>query len=509
MGLKHSIDWGKYDMTVIADKSDGLSALDSFREVRPDLVITDIRMPGLNGMDLIREIKKIDGTCVVIILSCLEEFDLARQAIQLGVSMYLLKATMTEEETGQALAHAKTILDARTRTDVTTEDPAIQSTLQEELVRNYLICCVLPKHAFNNRAVSLGIGFLLSSVFMVLMEIDRFNPSGQTMAPLEGHTILQSVKNIAQEKVASFGRHCLVQVDERHLLMLIEGDESRKEPLAVVLQDIRTALESYFGLSVSFSMLYSGEEGTDLTDIYIQCNKLLHLKYIYGNGRILDRHSYRELSMQLESNMKPLSCTIDENYQSSAEARGILSAVTKEIEPLAAEGKAAVQMKLLQMMKAFLPQNRDLLTKETTDLNKELASSNTMMEAVLSIDSYLQQCFAYGLKSKRDDIRKAVSIVREEYMRDLTMHAVAARVGLSPNYFSSLFQQETGHHFLSFLHMTRINEAKELLRDTRLYFYEIAERTGFTDETYFSRLFKRETGMSPSEWRCRFHEQDT
>lgn len=100
VGLRSSVDWSKYGMEVAADLPDGQAAWDYYLKEKPDIVITDIRMPRMDGMELIGKIREADKETRIVVLSCLEEFDLARRAMSLGVSHYILKLTMTEAEIG-------------------------------------------------------------------------------------------------------------------------------------------------------------------------------------------------------------------------------------------------------------------------------------------------------------------------------------------------------------------------------------------------------------------------
>src|SRR5690606_30086065 len=114
MGLKNSVDWAKYHMSIEADLANGQAAWDyCMREGFPDLIITDIRMPVMDGMELIQQVRKHNKSTRIVVLSCLEEFELVRQAMALGVSNYILKLTMTEDEIATVLEAMRAELDAQ------------------------------------------------------------------------------------------------------------------------------------------------------------------------------------------------------------------------------------------------------------------------------------------------------------------------------------------------------------------------------------------------------------
>lgn len=139
LGLANSINWENLGMTLTAQASNGVQALELFRAEHPDIVITDIRMPLMDGMDLIREIRKIDSHCKLIIITCVEEFSYARQAITYQVEDYILKLTMDIKQIESLLINIRKKLDA---SDTAKQTTALSSHITDTQTRQELYDCL-------------------------------------------------------------------------------------------------------------------------------------------------------------------------------------------------------------------------------------------------------------------------------------------------------------------------------------------------------------------------------
>ncbi len=189
IGLKNMVDWAKYNMQVIGDFSNGQEALEICLNEKPQLLITDIRMPVMDGLELIRQIRKTDRDMMIVILTCLDEFSYAQEATALGVSNYILKLTCGLEELDIILTRAKEGIEARGQGVF--NNPIIDNSLMKEQVFfDFVHYQVLPIEGFLNAMNQLGVGFLLEEEMYLLMVslngYERFLEEDQSGRRLRG-----------------------------------------------------------------------------------------------------------------------------------------------------------------------------------------------------------------------------------------------------------------------------------------------------------------------------------
>lgn len=189
IGLKNMVAWENYNMQVIGDFSNGQEALEVCLKEKPELLITDIRMPVMDGLELIRQIRKTNKHMMIIILTCLDEFSYAQEATALGVSNYILKLTCGLDELDRILSRAKEGLGA-TRGGGVLNNPTIDGSLMKEQVFfDFVHYQVLPKDGFLNAMNQLGVRFLEGKMYLLMVKLDgyeRFLQEDQSGRRLRG-----------------------------------------------------------------------------------------------------------------------------------------------------------------------------------------------------------------------------------------------------------------------------------------------------------------------------------
>ena len=207
LGLKNSVDWGKFNMKVIADVADGKAAWETYERDRPNLIITDLKMPILGGMELIERIRENDNKTVIIILSCIEEFDLVRKAMSLEVMGYISKLTMTEEETEAILGKAQKVLDKLDESDSLKAYSAIDTDIiKEKLIKNYLLNHITSAEEFKTQIAKLNLRLNQARLLLCILEIDHYNMLQRKNSDENGQFIKFSMLNVLNELLSNSGR---------------------------------------------------------------------------------------------------------------------------------------------------------------------------------------------------------------------------------------------------------------------------------------------------------------
>lgn len=381
MGVKSMVDWEKLNMRVCAECSDGADALEAYRRLKPDLIITDLKMPVMDGMELIRAVRAEDARTRILVLTCLEDFDAARQAIEFNVSGYVMKLSCTVEKLTDILGRVCTELDglaARERRPEQVDFQPIRESMFFDYVRYRSLDCARFIKGMQDVGMRVSQG-RLSLTVMRLMEYERFlekEPGGRMLRTM--------VMELVRLALRDFGRwECYCDHPGEYVLLFACGDE-RNSPREEVLMRVSGLLDDHLNVESRFSPENMGAGYEDLPQLYDRARRWL-----------------------------------DE-----------------------------------------LPQR---------DCPKKIAG--------------------------------ALSIIRRAYAKPISLQSVADELSVSTGYLSRLFLSTMGCTFTDMLNQTRVQRAKQLLVGGDLPVYRVGELVGIANATYFIRVFRKYTGVTPNEYR--------
>jgi Response regulator containing CheY-like receiver domain and AraC-type DNA-binding domain len=516
IGMKSSVDWSKFGMEVAADLPDGQAAWDyCLNEGYPDLIITDIRMPRMDGMKLISNVREHNKTIRIVVLSCLEEFQLVRQAMTNGVSNYILKLTMTEEEIEGVLEGVRKELDEQGasayRQDRDQLIPVNMELIKEKYLKDFLFYGIysaeeLEQFVLHNR-------LRLSPARMVVcsMEVDSYFELKDKFQDEHGHLIKMTLLNILYEITTSYKRGEAIFVDETHYLLLLSFDDLLSEQKILqethtILNTIQEVIHTYFNGSVSFGISGIQSGYSSLRRLYSESGRALARKFTRGPGQkhtMVDSADLSEIHAHIEKIRKysPLRSILSPMKQQEYDE--YLDLFSDSLS----EDKKSIRIILYQFIQWISTnlyddsQNEKTLLFSRTEL---LDKCDTLPEMLGQVSEYLytvvEQSRTYLHMSS--EISKALQYIKQNYDQNISLQQVADHVSLSFGYLSNLFKKELQITFIEYLNLYRIERAKELLTRTHLKSYDIAVKVGFSPEyTYFSKVFKKVTGLNPNEYR--------
>lgn len=517
IGLRNSVEWSTFNMEVVADLSDGQLAWEyCSREGFPDLIITDIRMPKMDGMTLISNIRKQSTSTRIVVLSCLEEFELVRQAMSLGVSNYILKLTMTEEEITSVLQGMRLELDAY-RGSARPQDkdqllPVNMDLIKEKYTKDFLFYGIYSAEEYEQFAAQSGIR--LSPVRMVVctMEVDRYFELKMKFRDEQGHLIKMTMLNLLQEITTSYKRGEATFLDDTHYLLLFSFDDlvseqSIMQDIHKILNAIQDVIHTYFNGSVSFGISGVQCGYKSLRKLYFESCRALENKFLSGPGQ---KHTTRE-----SADLTPVLSRV-EWIRQFPPLREILSPMKiKEYEnritaiesAITSGEKKTIRIVLYQFIQWVNTNLYDDHQNEKTllfNITEILERSDTLPEMLVQVSEHIAKAVEQSRTHLHmsGEISRAIQFMKQYYDQNISLQQVADHVHLSPGYLSHLFKKELQITFIEYLNCYRIERAKELLTRTHLKSYDIAVKVGFSPEyTYFSKVFKKVTGLNPNEYR--------
>lgn len=510
LGLRNSIEWGKFNMEVVADVADGKAAWDIYEKNKPDLIITDLKMPVMGGMELIERIRESDKETVIIILSCLEDFELVRKAMFLGVLNYIPKLTMTEDETETILREAQ--LEMNNKKNSYEKSLLINnSTMEKEkLIKDFVFYNIYSAKKFEEEILKLKLNLKPSRLVLCIMEIDHYDILQSRFKDNKGQLIKLSMLNVLDELLSNNGRSEAFYDDESHYILIfhfkdISSEQTQIQILHDVLNNIRSVITTFFNTTVSFgiSSVQNGYES--LVNIYTEAGKALKHKFMMGSGIFNVSDSFKP-----EENLHQKLVAI-RNLQKllrhmNAENIKEYNKMIDEINNVLNGEKTQFQglfYNLIQWIASTIHYKSGNSKEIIGACNNIISKCNTFDDIIQAYLSFISEITENAMKNNAlsKEVFEAIKFIRINFCKDINLHQVAEHVKLSPSYLSSIFKKELQISFIKYLNELRVNKAKDMLLNTYLNSYEIAEKIGFTENTYFCKVFKKFVGVSPNEFR--------
>ena len=504
-GIRASIHWEKFNMYVVSEASNGQMAWELYQQHKPDLVLTDIKMPFMDGIELISKIRKTDSSTQIIILSCLEDFYLAQKAIRLGISGYILKLTMTTEEMESVLTHAQSALDKLSQRQAASPAPVKLSEVLENNLLGYLSYNLPSLSKCLDNLKQYNIVIQPHDLVIALMDIEQYEHLQNIYQDNRGQLIQFSILNIMNEILSKNNTGFVIhESGTRYLFLFHHETEQRSYHLVNnVLAEIQNVLNNYFNIRPSFYISEISQDITQLQQLYQQCLELSKSAFFLSSGslnyctRLWKDTIIQTLTLKTKQMLQTLS---DSSFCSSVIMESLEKDLKKDFSPKMAfnifyNGYIAVLHKYLSKEKDAFPKIRDFLHTLSVCKNYYEMVSN-FLTSVKALEK-----LAENQISCSREVLQALSFLQEHYHRQITLNEVSCLVGLSPNYFSSIFKKELGTSFLEYLNRYRIEKSMELLQNTSLKTYEIAFQCGFSDEGYYGKTFKKYTGKTPNEYK--------
>lgn len=505
--IKELTPWEEYGFTVAAEASNGREALEIVSESMPDVIITDIRMPYMDGIQFIERVREeYSATVDVIILSGYDEFTFAQTAMRLNVAEYVLKP-VSVSSMKEVLGRARARLDADTaRVSDMEKLQAFYRSAIDIYKEKFLISLIAPTRRLDDA---------------VLME-----KAGECEVPLSGRMFAVSVIDLPPETLSS------VAMEE----ILDEAAGSSRDMIPFQYEN-QSVLIFSSGMDKSFSSLFSRQIYRSLSLLQSRIIHYFSRPFNMGLGEIVTQ--LRSLPESYRGAMEAI------NYTSIYPEQHIISIgdvenVENEHEEAAADKKTELVMAIKfgnaedteKAVHSFLHGLTDTANIQNTVLNvisiiSEICSSYGRNIATLLEDEDLFMALSHANTISRAGkllaelavrtngmasgaranshiqfIENAKRIIKERYADPVFgLEQLADEISVSPAYFSTTFKKETGTSFVQYLTNVRLEKAKEMLKNSDAKTYEIAEKTGFSEPNYFSFTFRKNVGLSPSQYR--------
>ncbi|MCF0130728.1 MAG: response regulator [Pseudobutyrivibrio sp.] len=514
-GLKNSFPWEQYGFAYAGDAADGEMALPSIRQLKPDLIITDIKMPFMDGISLSKIVKKEFPSTRIVIISGFDDFSYAQDAISIGVDKYLLKP-ITKDKLAEVLNEERQRLDKESEKGVYFERFRQESQEYERFARvrffNQLVGGTLSVSDVYEKSQELGIMLDASHYNMILLSVtpkagaNRADNYSKHMARLSEQ--LMQYFMCCQE-------YAVFHWNLDTYAVIIKGDvQSIVSHTANCIENIQRrcmVFEDEVDWHVAEGMVI-----TRFSEFPASCdlaNRKLSCRYIKPETHIITDEDLEGLNT---GNIEDASALIDHRLVEKFLECARLEEIDAFLENLIPGSKNTILNSLLfcQYFAMTIYLNvADYIKKRGADPEKVLPEDirkrieRTNPDEMLTV---VHDLFAAAIslregestKKYRGQLAQAMRYIDEHFAEaTLSLNEVAKEVNISPSYLSAMFSREAETTFVEYMTNKRMTEALRLLKTTNEKSSAIAEKVGYKDPHYFGYIFKKTYGMSPKEYR--------
>jgi len=509
-GIRDNVDWEAAGFEFCGEAPDGEMALPLIEEVKPDVLISDIKMPFMDGLQLSKIIREHMPWVKIVILSGHDEFNFAQSAVKLGVTDYLLKP-VSSQDLFKVLGGLKVQLDQERSEREKLKDLQDKANHNFLLNREKFLLKLVMGGISTSEAVEQGqqLGLdIVAKYYQILFIRIEICEEYQPFDYQECQQIEQRVKQL----LVNFQDVFLTKKDIEEIVILIKGDN----------------LEQITNDGIFLAGLIEKE-----LDNLTSCN--IVVKIGSPQNRVGDIHrSFAEAMVRSKSSTPvPVENEIEDrqveledldhravnDYLKFGSMQDFDTFFSTTIQPIAQISLHSTLVKHYLFVDIILTISQFIseLGGKVEGMALNVYEIEHVLSDFLTIDQIKQEMkkiFAYAISYRLNQpnhermliLQKAKRYIDDHlYDPDFQMSAVAREISLSPSYFSSIFRQEMGLAFRDYLSISRINRAKELLSTTSLQVAEIGTQCGFKDSHYFSYVFKKKTGKTPLQFRNQFH----
>lgn len=524
-GIKKNIDWASEGLELVGDAGNGEDALALIRQKKPDILITDIKIPKMNGLELSKIVKKELPRIKIIIISGYDEFDYAKEAISIGVAEYMLKPVGSVELLEKIVEISSEIQEEQLRTKseqahIIEDDSYIK--IKRSMVFSNLVSGKIDQDEMLKQCEECNINLTAGYYNILLCNVfeDRIEEIPQTFD--NGSRVMQEiiVKNEKKTDIAVFDRN------KEGIAFLVIGNnlEEINKSIEKLVNEIKTMCYNLIDINY-FIGIGKPVEHLNLLDLsFFEANKAYALQHIVEKNQVMHFDKIKDYRIIKESGINFSEIDILKVDRAQLDAfirtgtqRGVKKFIRDYIQNFGENNLKSIMCCQYIELEIYiccinLIEEMGYDYKEVwgdyinTQYNVSTYTSRT--EFIKNLEKLIITVIEFREKNAKNKYAKLISdakrYINKAYSnKDFSLKSVASEVNLSACHFSVIFRQVTGQNFIDYLTEIRINKAKELLRCTSKKNREIGVEVGFKDTHYFNVLFKKTEGCTPKEYRMK------
>ncbi len=507
-GLKSSINWESEKLTIVGEADNGEKALRLVSELRPDILLLDINMPIMNGIEVLKELKRRKDPCKVIILSCHDEFEYVKDAMRYGAKDYILKHKIEPESIINILKEVKQSIEAEREVDAGEHINTVKPAKELLYEKNDFLCKLLKGYQFKKEELtrhidSLGLKLKDRNIVCILFEVDSYKEVLNRYNSYEKELFQLSIENISKELLSNVKENEFVIKDDNLYAILLSNTQEASEQniyqnTVTLIKRFQNTFKKYLNVDLIFSV---SERYNDLNSTGLAFEKaamaltqkfLFPEDYYFFVSNIDFRAPFCVSSLANAEEIQGENISLEGalDYLISA-AETLKTNKYVDIKSL----KSCLSRIIYSLTSKFLGEESSLVDEDSWDsinavtdyLKKLKERAGSLLDPSIELSNYL--------------VREAVAYINKNYEKDISLKLLGDYLNVSESYISRLFNKKMNMTVSNYINIKRIEKAKELLRKTTLKNYEIAEKVGYKNHMHYNIVFKKLANCTPSEYR--------
>jgi len=519
--IKRIIDWPRDEFVICGEAANGKKGLQLALECQPDVIILDLEMPVMDGIEMLRRLAENNIKSKVVVLSCHNEFDYVKDAMKLGAYDYILKHKMKQEDFQKILLNIKDHIDEVTPLAVQkasdekygvhrqlTIDKNLNLYKSNALLELIKYQNISPQYTTEKQEVLALKG---KSFFMISITVDYLEKINE----LKNRSLL--IRRIDQfffEYFNDLADFIFGKVEDGHFVVLfvlpVSGTRAfeSKKSVRTALSLIQRNFQIRCGYTFSAGISNLCVECSEIMSFWEQAKVALSFKFYMGTNSIsfFSDVIYCDNYTNIFAKMNLLKAAVNNRTDSGS----LINDIFEEISNLHLE--PGIFLKIFHNiyfiyinMTENLGINLDIDLDDKNYLYNVQKTSETLQDYQNKLIELLQMINnAYDTNMKKrysKEIIKALEYIKSKYNSELTLKEVSDHISISRNYFSQLFKKETGVNFKEYIIQLRLAKAKEILKQTDMKVFSVAHAVGFQSHSYFNNIFKKYEGQTPKQYR--------
>ena len=521
--LKNMIDWEENGFTLCGEASNGYIAIDLLEKTCPDILITDISMPAMDGIELIEHVKSSFPNTLVIALSGYDDFDYVRQSMVKGAKDYILKHRLNKNVLLDLLNKlCNDILEQReAHKEKELEQNKFSSNRllkRQNFVRQLIKGDFPDIKTISNTISDLELNIDVRRNILLVMEIDDYYLMEESYSLEEMRSYKNTILDISRQALLEWGKGEIFHVDRGRFLFILSlgtmvSSHSIYTRVVEIIGDVRKGIKNFLNLTACFAISKICDEIIHTNKIYEEALNALMDKFYNGKDKIFTvdaitniNNVFISLTIEDEKNIALILNSSDKrkviDYIDGIFERIIEhKASYKSVQMICAELIIIVNkiIKEYGLDSSFIYRDNEIPYSRIQKYDNIDDVRKWILDIYAKLASLLEECGIvdrYGIHTQN-----AIKFINNNFNKDISLDDTAKHIGVSSSYLSRTFKDDCGKGFNEYLNMVRVGKAKLYLNNEEIKLKSIIYKVGFNNYNYFFKVFKNITGMTPVEYR--------